>query len=462
MHVDQQQALLVVAGINAGPRHCIPRGRPTLGAVSPPAQDRRWLTRNVKVLSAVSLAQDAASELMYPLLPILLTTTLGAPAAVVGLVEGVAEGVAAAMKYLAGRWSDRFGRKPAVAGGYGLAAIGKVIIAAAGVWPVVLLGRVVDRIGKGIRGAPRDALLADGVAPGSLGRVFGFHRAADTMGAVIGPLLGLVILTATGDNIGLALWIAVIPALISVALVSLTRETRGAGTAAPAAGSPAPAAGTPAPAAGTRGLGAAPRRKSVPLPPRVRTLSAVLGLFAMVNFPDALILLRVNELGYSAAQVAGAYALFNLASAAIAYPSGALSDRWPRSRVYAWGLACFAVGYVGLGLVDGGWVVLALLVVYGGFSGITDGVGKAWISALAPPDVRGHAQGLFQGLAGAGILVAGLWAGVMWTAGPGSGVVPLLVSGTVAAGCAVGLWLFGRGLDPDGATLGSGSVSAAG
>ena len=129
------------------------------------------------------------------------------------------------MKYLSGRWSDRFGRKPAVVGGYGLAAFGKVIIAAAGVWPVVLLGRVVDRIGKGIRGAPRDALLAEGVPPESLGKVFGFHRAADTLGAVIGPLLGLAILTATGDDIGLALWIAVIPALISVALVSLTRES---------------------------------------------------------------------------------------------------------------------------------------------------------------------------------------------------------------------------------------------
>ena len=185
------------------------------------------------------------------------------------------------------------------------------------------------------------------------------------------------------------------------------------------------------------------------LPRRVRTLAAVLGLFALVNFPDALILLRVNELGYSAAQVAGAYALFNLASAAIAYPAGALSDRWPRSRVYALGLACFAVGYVGLGLVDGGWAVVALLVVYGGFAGITDGVGKAWISALAPPEVRGHAQGLFQGLAGVGILVAGLWAGLLWTAGPGSGVLPLLVSGSVAAGCAMGLWLFGRRLDPE-------------
>jgi MFS family permease len=410
--------------------------------------DRRWLTRNVKVLSAVSLAQDAASELMYPLLPILLTTTLGAPAAVVGVVEGVAEGVAAAMKYLSGRWSDRFGRKPAVVGGYGLAALGKVVIAAAAVWPVVLLGRVVDRIGKGIRGAPRDALLAEGVPTESMGKVFGFHRAADTLGAVIGPLLGLAILTATGDDIGLALWVAVIPAVISVALVTLTRES-----------GPGRAPRVPA-AASTRDT-AGPQHRA-PLPRRVRTLAAVLGLFALVNFPDALILLRVNELGYSAAQVAGAYALFNLASAAIAYPAGALSDRWPRSRVYALGLACFAIGYVGLGLVDGGWAVVALLVAYGGFAGITDGVGKAWISALAPPDVRGHAQGLFQGLAGGGILVAGLWAGLLWTAGPGAGVLPLLVSGTVAAGSAVGLWLFGGRLDPDVQAPGAGTVSAAG
>ena len=449
MHVDQQLALLIVAGSNARRRRVIPDRRPTLGAVSAPPPERRWLTRNVKVLSAVSLAQDAASELMYPLLPILLTTTLGAPAAVVGLIEGVAEGVAAAMKYVSGRWSDRYGRKPAVVGGYGLAAFGKMIIAAAGVWPVVLLGRVVDRIGKGIRGAPRDALLAEGVPPESLGKVFGFHRAADTMGAVIGPLLGLAILTATDDDIGLALWIAVIPALISVALVSLTRETR-----------PAAAHRTSGEAAVTK---AYPKPAThAPLPRRVRTLAAVLGLFALVNFPDALILLRVNELGYSAAQVAGAYALFNLASAAIAYPAGALSDRWPRSRVYALGLVCFAVGYIGLGLVDGGWAVVALLVVYGGFAGITDGVGKAWISALAPPDVRGHAQGLFQGLTGAGILVAGLWAGLLWTAGPGSGVVPLVVSGTVAAGCALGLWLFGRRLDPDVVATSSGTVSAAG
>jgi MFS family permease len=411
--------------------------------VAAPGPDRRWLTRNVKVLSAVSLAQDAASELMYPLLPILLTTTLGAPAAVVGVVEGVAEGVAAATKYLAGRWSDRYGRKPAVVAGYGLAAAGKIIIAAAATWVVVLLGRVVDRIGKGIRGAPRDALLAEGVPPGSMGRVYGFHRAADTLGAVIGPLLGLVILTATGGNIGLALWIAVIPALISVALVGLTRESRD--SQRPAADRSGPSATAPV---SRRHRAEPPQTRPAALPRRVRTLAAVLGIFALVNFPDALILLRVHELGYSAAQVTGAYALFNMASASIAFPAGALSDRWPRSRVYALGLACFAIGYIGLGLVGAGAVILVLLAVYGGFAGITDGVGKAWISALSPPEVRGHAQGLFQALSGAGILVAGLWAGLLWTAGPGSGVVPLLASGAIAAGCALGLWFFGHKLDP--------------
>jgi MFS family permease len=400
-----------------------------IGADPPP---RRWLTRNVRVLSGVSLAQDAASELMYPLLPILLTSVLGAPAAVVGLVEGIAEGVAAALKYVSGRVSDRVGRKPAILAGYGLAAVGKVLVAAAAAWPAVLVGRVVDRVGKGIRGAPRDALLAEDVPAEGLGRAFGFHRAADTVGAVIGPLLGLAILTATGGDVGTALWIAVVPAVLSVALIGLVHEHRPARPTTARAHPGGPAA-LPSPA----------------LPSRVRVLAGLLGVFALVNFPDALVLLRLTEIGFSAEALMAAYALFNLANAAIAYPAGALSDRWPRSRVFALGLACFSVGYLGLGLVDSPGPAVLLLVLYGGFAGITEGVGRAWISALAPAPMRGHAQGLYQALAGVGILVAGLWAGLLWSSGPGSGVVPLVVSGTVAAGCAVGLAMFGRRLDPD-------------
>lgn len=390
-----------------------------------------WMTRNLKVLSAVSLMQDAASELVYPLLPILLTSVLGAPAAVVGLVEGVAEGAAALTKYVSGRVSDRMGRKPLVGLGYGMAAVGKVIVAAAGVWPIVLVGRVVDRVGKGIRGAPRDALLADGVDHAQLGRVFGFHRAADTLGAVIGPLIGLAVLAMTGGNIQLALWVAVVPAVLSVVLVLWVREPRR----------------TPETFGAKRSIGKRTPAPSDPLPREFRRVVGALTLIALVNFPDALILLRVSEVGFTVSGVVAAYVIYNLSYTLISYPAGALSDRLPRARVYALGLLCFAVGYIGLGVVDGGWPVIVLLCVYGGFNAMTDGVGKAWISSLVPPQIRGRAQGVFQGLAGGAVLFAGLWAGLAWEVGPGNGTVPLIVAGCVAAAAAPILWLSSRRLE---------------
>lgn len=385
-----------------------------------------WLSRNVAVLSGVSLLQDSASELLYPVLPILLTSVLGAPAAVVGLVEGVAEGAAAVMKYLSGRLSDRVGRKPLVGFGYGLAAVGKVIVALSWAWPVVLVGRVVDRTGKGIRSAPRDALLATDVPERHLGRVFGFHRFADTGGAVIGPLLGLAVLALANGNIRVALWVAVIPAVLSALLVGLAKDH-------PVAPLPASSPSSPS----------RPIVHVAPLPPAFKRVTVVLGLIALVNFPDALVLLRVSETGFSTVGVVGVYVLYNLVYALVSYPAGVLTDRLPRPQVYALGLVCFSIGYLGLGLVDGGWAVVALMVVYGGFNGFTDGVGKAWISTLVAPESRGRAQGVFQGLSGGAVLAAGLWAGLLWDAGPGHGVVPLVVSGSVAAVAAVGLWTAG-------------------
>ena len=183
-----------------------------------------WLTRNVTVLSGVSFLQDAASELLYPILPIFLTVTLGAPVAVVGLVEGLAEGAAALTKLLSGALSDRVPRRRLVALGYGLAAVGKLLIALATAWPVVLAGRGVDRLGKGIRGAPRDALLVQGVPVHERGRVFGFHRTADTAGAVVGPLIGLAGYALLDHRIRPLLVIAVIPAVLSALLVAAIRE----------------------------------------------------------------------------------------------------------------------------------------------------------------------------------------------------------------------------------------------
>lgn len=380
--------------------------------------DRSWLTPNLRTLSGVSLLQDAASELLYPILPIFLTVTLGAPAAVVGAVEGVAEGLAAVSKLLLGRLSDGRAKRPLIALGYGLAAVGKVLVAVATAWPVVLAGRGVDRVGKGIRGAPRDALLMVDVPAAQRGRVFGFHRAADTAGAVVGPALGLALYELFDHHLRPLLVVAVVPAVLSVLLVAAVHE---APLAAPT---------------GSRVQLAAPAELSREL----RRLIAILTVFGLVNFPDALLLLRAHDLGLSTGGVIGAYIAYNAVYAVGAYPAGALSDRMPRHRVFAVGLLLFAVGYLGLGLVDAPWLVFVLLPLYGGFAACTDGVGKAWVSSLAPDSRQGAAQGLYQALSGGAVLIAGLWAGLAWH---GNGVLPLLVSGTVAAVLALALLVAG-------------------
>ena len=349
----------------------------------------------------MSLLQDAASELLYPVMPIFLTVTLGAPPAVVGAVEGFAEGVAAVTKLLAGRLADHRARKPLIAVGYGLAAVGKLLVAVATIWPVVLLGRGVDRVGKGIRSAPRDALLMVDADPAARGRVFGFHRAADTLGAVVGPALGLGLFWLLGHRIRPLLLIAVVPALLSVLLVGLVREGGEVKTSHVVPG---------------------------PLPAGAKRLILVLGVFSLVNFPDALLLLRAHDLGLSTTAVIAAYLVYNVVYAGLAYPAGALSDRLPRHLVYATGLLFFALGYLGLGLVDRGWLVFLILPLYGGFAAFTDGVGKAWVASVAPKELQGWAQGLFQGVTGGAILLAGVWAGLAWGDG---GRLPLLVSGSV-------------------------------
>jgi MFS family permease len=368
------------------------------------------LTRNVKVLCGVSFLQDAASELLYPILPIFLTTVLGAPPAVVGAVEGLAEGVASVTKVVAGRLADRMRRRPLIGLGYGLAAFGKLLIALAVVWPMVLIARVVDRIGKGLRSAPRDALLIEGVPAGQRGRVFGLHRAADTGGAVVGPLIGLGLYEALNHQLRPLFWVAVIPACASVALVAAVRDPR-----------PAPGR---QPEAAQRPAGSSWRK----LPNGFWKVLALLTVFSLVNFPDALLLLRAHDLGLGTAWVMLAYVVYNVAYAGLSYPAGALSDRLPRPLVFAAGLVFFAVGYLGLGLIHNPWLVFVVLPLYGGFAACTDGVGKAWISTLAPDEVQGTAQGLYQGATGAAVLVAGVWAGLAWGS---DGKLPLLVSGVV-------------------------------
>lgn len=378
-----------------------------------------WRTRNLKVLTAVSFTQDAASELLYPILPLFLTATLGAPPAAVGAIEGAANGASALMKMVAGRLSDRISRKPLIFIGYGAAAVGKFLVAIAVIWPVVLLGRVVDRIGKGVRSTPRDALLVEGVDRQYRGRTIGFHRTGDTLGAVVGPLLGLGAIELFDGDLRAALWIALIPAVISVLLVGLARDPR-------------------------------PKIEKhsttfhrVPLPNRLLSLITTLTIFGLINFPDALLLLRAYELGLSPTTVIAIYVVYNISYSLLAYPVGALSDRLPRHLVYSVGLLAFAAAYIGLAYVTETWQVFALFFVYGAFAACDDAGGKSWVSFLAPNRAQGWAQGLFQGLTGAATLIAGLWAGLLWNLGAGEGRLPLLISGFAALVVALVVMTFG-------------------
>ena len=288
------------------------------------------------VLSWVSLCQDAAAEMLYPILPLFLTSALGAPPAVVGLVEGVAEATAAAGKAISGRLAGVRQRVPLVAWGYGISAVAKPMIGMATGWPLVLVARFLDRAGKGLRTSPRDALISAATGPASRGRAFGFHRAMDTAGAVIGPLLGLALYAALGHRLRPLFFIAFLPAVLSVALIKLVDEPPRAPDNRP------PATKDPLPAGYWRVVG-------------------FLTLFGLANFSDALVILRVHALGLGVSGVLLGYVLYNVSYAGLSFPAGAVSDRVPRHLVFAGGMGVFAAAYTGLGVVTThSWVWLQI------------------------------------------------------------------------------------------------------
>jgi MFS family permease len=393
---------------------------------------RGRLSRNIYVVSLVSFFQDTASELLYPVLPFFVTGVLGASPAVLGLIEGLADGTASAMKAVSGRLADLRHRRPLVAAGYSTSAFGKFLLALAGAWPMVLAARATDRVGKGLRGPPRDAIIADDTTPKNRGRAFGFHRAADTAGAVVGPLIGLGIYELVGQQFRPLLWIALIPAALSVALVFLIRERA----------HPRPRSERPWSARG--------------LPRRYWRLIGLIAVFGVVNFPDTLLLLRAKDLGLGFAGVVGVYVLYNLTYALLSYPAGAVSDRLSRRVVFAVGLLVFSVTYLGFGLTTtAGWVWL-LLPLYGAYTALTDGVSRAWVADLVPAHERGTALGIHAAVSGLGLLIAGVWAGLAWH---GTGHVPFLASGAIVAVLATALLIGGRIFDTDPAAVPGGSGS---
>jgi MFS family permease len=347
------------------------------------------IPENVRAVSVVSLVNDLASELAYPVTPLFVTSVLGAPVAALGVIEGIAEGAAVGLGALSGWISDRAGgrRVPWIAAGYTLSALARAAVAAATHWGYVLFGRLVDRSGKAVRTAPRDALIRDSSSPALVGTSFGFHRALDTVGATFGPLLALVLL-ASGVSLRGVLVASVVPGLAAVLLVRRVHE--------------AP-------------LRAEPLEREPRLLEGYWLVVAAAAVFSLGNSSNAFLLLRASNLGLSTTLVILAYALYNFVYAGLAWPLGSLSDRIPRVRLLGGGFAIYSLVYVGLALASGSWAVWPLFVLYGAYVAATDGVLKAWVADHVEGPLAGTAYGIYAGLVGASLLAASVVGGVLWS-----------------------------------------------
>jgi len=377
----------------------------------------RGLPRIVWLLGLASLFNDISSEAIFPLLPLYLAS-LGGGMRYLGLVEGAADALASAVKVVAGRLSDRGPRRLLVAGGYALPAAARAGIALALRPWHVLAGRLVDRIGKGIRSGPRDALLADAAAEGDTGRAFGLQRSMDHLGAALGPLLASVLL-ARGASLGTAFAVAAGLGLLAPLLILVRlKEARVPATADPPAG---PSAALDA------------------LPGRFWRYLAFAALFAMGNSTDAFLIAKASEVGFTAAVVPLLWFGHHLVKTLTGAPGGALSDRLPRRWVVAGGWTAYALAYLGFAFATARWQVAALFAFYALYHGLAEAAERAIVSDVAGKGLRGRAFGWYHGATGLAALPAGLLTGWLWEA-YGSRLA-LSVSGGFAAVAALGLAL---------------------
>ncbi|MEW5764802.1 MAG: MFS transporter [Acidobacteriota bacterium] len=364
------------------------------------AMEPRRLPRNVWIVGLVSLFNDISSEMIYPLLPLFLTGVLKASRTSLGVVEGVAEALASLLKVFSGVLSDRFRtRKVPMLLGYGLSLASRPVLASAGGWGSVFGARLVDRTGKGIRTAPRDAVIADSTAPELRGRAFGVHRALDTAGAAVGPAIAALLLSSTTIGIRGIFWLSLLPGVLALVLIPLLRDK--------------------VPDSPPRGRGPS-LGEAVRLGGAYRDFLVVTALFTLANSSDTFLLLKAREAGFSVAGVTGVYTLFNLFYAAISGPVGVWADGWGRRRVVLLSFFYYGAVYAGFALAGSPASVLLLFVLYGPFQAVEEGVKKAYLSELIPGSLMGSGMGLYHAVRGLALLPASLLTGGLWDAlGPG-------------------------------------------
>jgi len=351
------------------------------------------LSRSAIIIGLVSLLSDISGEMIYPILPLFLTETLHAPATVVGLIEGIAVGASTAIGGLSGWLSDRLGRrKPVAFAGYALTAVTRPVIAAAQVWPVVLAARFVERFGKGIRNAPRDALLAESTPQEHRGRAFGFERAMDSAGAVIGPLIALALVGWIGLGARSIFLISGIPGALAALLILTVRERRN--------DAQSPATVTKFSLAGTT--------------PEYKRLLLVTAVFGIANSANAFLILRSQQLGLERKWTILAYTLYNLVASLGALPAGVASDRFGRRNVLIAGFLVYAVSYAGFGAANAAWLVWPLFAMYGLFPALTEGAGKALAVDTAGTAGRATVIGIYAMVTGITEIAASYIGGVLW------------------------------------------------
>lgn len=351
------------------------------------------LGRNVYALAGVSFLTDVSSEMIYPLLPVFITSVLGASPGFIGVIEGAAETTAALLKLASGWWSDRVRRrKPLVVLGYSIASFARPLIAIAQSAVQVLVIRVSDRVGKGLRNSPRDALIAESVDPSIRGRAFGFHRSADNAGGVVGPLLAFAALTWFHDALRTVFWLAAIPGLLAVVLVIVgPREIKRA------------APGT----ISTLDL-------SQPMGSRFWAVLTVVFIFTLGNSTDAFLLLRAAQLGVSVALAPIIWAVLHIVKTASGTPGGSLSDRVGRRPVLVAGWLVYSGVYFLFAIADKQWHAWALFATYGIYFGLTEGAERALVADIVPAARRGAAYGWYYLAIGIGALPASIIFGVIW------------------------------------------------
>ena len=351
------------------------------------------ISKQVFILGMVSLFTDIASEMLYPVTPIFLTAVLGSSMAIVGLIEGIAEVTAGLLKGYFGNLSDKLGKRSIfVVLGYGISAIAKPLPGIFQNISIVLTSRVSDRIGKGIRTAPRDALLAS-YSNGNSGAVFGFHRAMDTLGAAIGPLLALVLLNFYPNNYQLIFLVAFVPSVIAVVFTLLVKDNE-----------------------------ASSKEKSKKnylqfwksAPNEYKRVLVLITAFSLVNSSDVFLILKSQNITQSSSLAIFGYVFYNIIYAIFSYPLGGLADKYGKQKVFSFGLIIFSAVYFGFAFFNDINLIWILFAFYGIFAASTEGVSKAWISDLIPGEQRGSAIGLLTMLSSFAVMLGSFLTGILW------------------------------------------------